>query len=237
MISVKKLFKVYDDSKEILKDINLSIDKQEIFGLVGDTGSGKSTLLRLMNGFIKPSSGQVYLFGQALNKTNNTELIKKTAMIFQNFNLLENLNVMDNVCLPNKLRKVNKNETLKRAEELLVYVGLKNHMYANVNTLSGGEKQRVAIARALISNPEIIFCDEPTSALDNTMRLEILNLLKDINKSFKTTIVLVSHDIDVIKSVCDRVAILENGYVSDILTLEKNILKARGYKEALLYDV
>ena len=157
-------------------------------------------------------------------------------MIFQGFNLLGNLNVIDNVLLPTRLRKSHRKESIKKAKELLSFVGLSDFEQSSVRTLSGGQKQRVAIARTLITNPQIILCDEPTSALDDKMSYEVLKLLKEINEKFETTIVLVSHDISVIKALCNRVAIIENGRVSELVTLNAKNITPVSYKEALLRD-
>lgn len=234
--NVSKKFMINGKENIVIKDINLSIDKKEIFGLVGETGSGKSTILRLMNGFIEPDEGNIYLMGKKLDRKTRHELVKDTSMIFQDFNLLSNLNVIDNVLLPTKLRRGNKKENINKAKELLSFVGLEDFYQSSIRTLSGGQKQRVAIARTLITNPKIIFCDEPTSALDDKMSYEILKLLKDINEKFGTTIVLVSHDISVIKALCNRVAILENGRIVDIVSLTTKEIKPVSYKEALLSD-
>jgi len=234
--NVSKKFKINGRDDTVIKDINLSINKKEIFGLVGETGSGKSTILRLMNGFIEPDEGSIYLMGEKLDRKTRHQLVKETSMIFQGFNLLSNLNVIDNVLLPTKIRKGNKKENIDKAKELLSFVGLEDFHQSSIRTLSGGQKQRVAIARTLITNPKIIFCDEPTSALDDKMSYEILKLLKDINEKFGTTIVLVSHDISVIKALCNRVAILENGRIVDIVSLTTKEIKPVSYKEALLSD-
>ncbi|NLK43122.1 MAG: ATP-binding cassette domain-containing protein [Tissierellia bacterium] len=234
--NVSKKFEINGKENTVIKDINLSIYKREIFGLVGETGSGKSTILRLMNGFIKPDDGNIYLMGEKLNRKTRHQLVKDTSMIFQGFNLLSNLNVIDNVLLPTKIRKGSKKENINRAKELLSFVGLEDFHQSTIRTLSGGQKQRVAIARTLITNPKIIFCDEPTSALDDKMSFEILRLLKDINEKFGTTIVIVSHDISVIKALCNRVAIIENGRIEDIISLKTKEIKPVSYKEALLGD-
>ncbi|WP_008825878.1 ATP-binding cassette domain-containing protein [Haloplasma contractile] len=231
-----KVSKLMVKKSRVLNNINLSISKNDIFGLVGITGSGKSTILRLMNGFIEPDCGSIKLMGKKLDYKTKYDLVKHTSMIFQNFNLLNNLNVIDNVILPTKLRKGIKKENIKKAKELLSFVGLTNFENANIRTLSGGQKQRVAIARSLITNPKIIFCDEPTSALDEKMSYDVLKLLKDINDEFETTIVLVSHDISVIKALCNRVAIIEDGSIADVITLKTNNLTPVSYKEALLHD-
>ena len=234
--NITKVFNINNIDTRVIDNISLSIKEKEIFGLVGETGSGKSTILRLMNGFIEPDYGSIYLMDEKLTRKSRHILVRDTSMIFQSFNLLSNLNVLENVLLPAKLRKGNKEADYKRARELLYYVGLSKFEKSYIRNLSGGEKQRVAIARTLMTNPKIIFCDEPTSALDEKMSYEILKLLKDINKEFATNIVIVSHDISVIRSLCNRVAIIERGNVSDILSLKRKDLIPLSYKEALLND-
>lgn len=219
--------------RRILSDINIDIKPREVYGLVGNTGSGKSTLLRIMNGFIEATKGQVYLMGEKMTKENRGKLVKRTSMIFQHFNLLSNLNVLENVLLPNKLRKMDKEKSVDKARHFLKFVGLQDYENAYIKTLSGGQKQRVAIARTLMSEPEIIFCDEPTSALDGKMRQEVLKLLRDINEQMGTTIVIVSHDISVIQAMCHRAAILEDGQIRDVVTLERQPIKTLSYQEAL----
>lgn len=230
--NVSKHFIENDNQKVVLNNLSFSINKGEIFGLVGKSGSGKSTLLRLMNGYITPDNGKIYLLGQHLTKKNNNQLVKKTSTIFQSFNLLSNLNVIDNVLLPIKLRGLNKKDYYNRAKQLLEFVGLNDFEYNYIKTLSGGEKQRVAIARSLITNPDVIFCDEPTSALDDIVSYDVLSLLNKINKEFNTTIVIVSHNINVIKSVCHKVLILDEGEIIDIVTNQPNFIKPLSYKEA-----
>lgn len=234
--NVSKNFIINKKETKVIRDISLSVHKKEIFGLVGGTGSGKSTILRMMNGFIEPDDGNIYLMGKKLDRTTRHDLVQDTSMIFQGFNLLSNLNVLDNVLLPARLRKGNKHDNIERAKDLLNFVGLSKHEKSYIRTLSGGEKQRVAIARTLMTKPKLIFCDEPTSALDEKMSYEILKLLKDINEEFETTIVLVSHDISVIKALCSRVAILEEGRLAEEVSLKTRKLSPVSYKEALLSD-
>lgn len=234
--NVDKSFITDGKKNKIIDNISISINKQEIYGLVGPTGSGKSTILRLMNGFIEPDRGEISLLGRRLDKSTRHSLVKDTSMIFQSFNLLGNLNVLENILLPTKLRSGDRSENLKKARELLSFVGLSNFERVYPKTLSGGQKQRVAIARVLMTNPKIIFCDEPTSALDENMSYEVLRLLKKINEDFETTIIVVSHDISVIKALCSRVAIVEDGRISDVISLKNRKLSPVSYKEALLSD-
>ncbi len=218
-------------SHRILENINLHIEAHEVFGLIGQTGSGKSSLLRIMNGFLKPLEGDVFLMGKKLVPSNQLELVRRTATLFQHFNLLSNLNVLDNVLLPNKLLKQDVKASQDKARYFLKYVGLEGFENRHIKTLSGGQKQRVAIARTLMREPQIIFCDEPTSALDGKMREEVLRLLENINKDMGTTIVIVSHDIEVIQSLSDRVAILEDGKISKVLKVHKKALETPSYEE------
>lgn len=234
--NVSKNFMINGQETRVVDDINLFIYKKEIYGLVGETGSGKSTILRLMNGFIEPDKGDIFLMGKKLDRRTKHELVNGTSMIFQGFNLLSNLNVIENVLLPTKLRKGNKKDNIVKAKEILSFVGLANFEQAYIRNLSGGQKQRVAIARTLMTNPKLILCDEPTSALDEKMSYEILKLLEDINERFEATIVLVSHNISVIKAICNRVAIIDSGSISDIITLETKRISPLSYKEALLSD-
>ncbi|MFA5575664.1 MAG: ATP-binding cassette domain-containing protein [Tissierellaceae bacterium] len=234
--NLSKSFMINGRETKIIDQIYLHVEKGDIFGLVGETGSGKSTILRLMNGFMKADEGDIYLMGQRLDEGTRYRLVKDSSMIFQDFNLLGNLNVIDNVLLPSRLRKGDRKENIKRARELLSFVGLSNFERSYIRNLSGGEKQRVAIARTLMTRPRVIFCDEPTSALDEKMSYEILKLLREINEKFDSTIVVVSHDISVIKALCNRVAILDRGRIKDIISLDVKELKPLSYKEALLGD-
>ena len=234
--NVSKNFLINGKEERVIIDFNININKKEIFGLVGETGSGKSTLLRMLNGFIEPDGGKIYLMDRELNKESKHELVRDTSMIFQDFNLLGNLNVLDNILLPTKFRKVNKKDHIRRAREILEFVGLSDFEQSYTKTLSGGQKQRVAIARTLMTSPKIILCDEPTSALDDKMSYEVLKLLKEINEKFETTIVIVSHDISVIKALCSRVAIIEGGKVVEVLSLNPKEIHPISYKEALTSD-
>ncbi|AGL90198.1 ATP-binding cassette domain-containing protein [Candidatus Phytoplasma australiense] len=218
MIKIKNLCKTFIINKipvPILKNITLTINKGEFFGLVGSSGSGKTTLLKIMNDFLQPDHASVQVFQKDFNRL-------ESAMIFQNFNLLNNLNVFENVALPLKIRKYNQETIQKEVKRFLLFVGLQDFATAYPKTLSGGQKQRVAIARALIYKPQIIFCDEPTYALDEVTSKEILILLQKTNQQLKTTIVLVSHNVSVIKSLCQRVAILDQGKLIKTVTLSQN---------------
>lgn len=234
--NVSKKFDINGKETVIVERVNLMIKKQDIFGLVGGTGSGKSTILRMMTGFIQPDGGEIHLMGHRLNRKNRHKLVRETSMIFQSFNLLGNRSVIDNVLLPTKLRKGDRWANVQKARELLGFVGLSDFENAFPRTLSGGQKQRVAIARTLMTNPKIIFCDEPTSALDEKMSFEVLNLLKEINTRFETTMVVVSHDISVIKALCNQVAIIEDGRIDCIIPLQPHKVEPVSYQEAFYND-
>lgn len=230
------MFKSYNKDNIILNNITFNIEEGEIFGIIGNTGAGKSTILRMINGYISPNSGNIKIFNQEINDKTKKSLVKDTSMIFQNYNLLKNLTVLDNVLLPTKLRKMDQKESLNEAIKLLGFVDLENKKDEYIKTLSGGEKQRVAIARSLITNPKILLLDEPTSALDRNISIDILNIIKKINEKHNTTIVIISHDIETIKSVANKVLILEEGKISKILKLKKKDLKPLNYEERLLDD-
>lgn len=234
--NVSKIYNINKKDSIVLNNISFNIKDGDFFGIVGNTGSGKSTILRLMNGYLTPDSGDIFLLNKKLDNKTKKDLVKKTSMIFQNYNLVSNLTVLENILLPTKIRKLNKTESLNKALDLLKYVGLLDHKDQYIKTLSGGQKQRVAIARSLITSPLVLLCDEPTSALDEKMSFEILNLLKDINKKYKTTIVIISHDLETIKHFCNKALILEEGKILDIVKLKPKNYNLLSYKERLLND-
>ena len=212
--SVKKSFK----KVEVLKDISIEIEKGEIYGIIGQSGAGKSTLLRCINGLEKYDDGEILVDGQKVDikdKKNLRLLQKRMGMIFQGFNLLERLDVYQNVALPMKFWGINPNtpESKEKIMKLLKLVGLEEKIHAKPRELSGGQKQRVAIARALVLDPDFLLCDEATSALDPEITRGILALLQKINKEMGITIVVVTHQMEVVKQICQRVAFLSNGKV------------------------
>jgi len=212
--NLKKIFEIKGHSIIALDNINLSIEKGDIFGIIGMSGAGKSTLVRSINYLEKPTEGQIIIDGTDLFFLSEKELRKKRSeigMIFQNFNLLEQKNVLDNVCFPLEIGGVKKKEARARAKELLRTVNLEDKEKAYPSQLSGGQKQRVAIARALATNPRILLCDEATSALDPQTTSSILSLLREINHNLGITIVIITHQMSVVTEICNRVAIIDNG--------------------------
>ena len=217
MIELKNITKEFSDkkkSKTVLSDVSLTIPEGKIFGIIGESGAGKSTLVRCVNLLERPTSGEVFVDGQnmlTLSASALTVARRNIGMIFQHFNLLTSATVFDNVAFPLRLSNVPKNEIERRVAELLKIVGLEEKIYDYPAKLSGGQKQRVAIARALANNPKILLCDEATSALDPATTYSILSLLKNINKELKITILLITHEMEVVKTICDEVAVLNNG--------------------------
>lgn len=212
--NLTKRFEIKGHTVTALSDINLSIEKGDIFGIIGMSGAGKSTLVRSINYLEKPSEGQILIDGIDLASLSEKSLRKKRSeigMIFQNFNLLEQKNVIDNICFPLNITGVKRKEARERARELLKIVNLEEKEKAYPSQLSGGQKQRVAIARALATNPKILLCDEATSALDPQTTAAILKLLKEINESLGITIVIITHQMSVVTEICKKVAIIDSG--------------------------
>lgn len=217
MITVSNLCKSFGDL-EVIKDVSFTIDEGDIFGIIGQSGAGKSTLLRCINGLETYNSGSIVSLGKEVSSLNKKELQliqKDMGMIFQNFNLLNRLNVYENVALPLRFWKQNPKdeENDKRIHELLKLVGLEDKIDSYPRQLSGGQKQRVAIARALVLNPKVLLCDEATSALDPKITQDILALLNKINKELNITIIVVTHQMEVIKQICNKVVFLKNGKI------------------------
>ena len=205
-----------------LDNIDLDIYKGEIFGIIGLSGAGKSTLVRCINYLEIPTSGSVIYMGSDLSEMS-VDKIRKTrqsmGMIFQQFNLLAQRNVLDNVCFPMEIAGVPKKNAEKRAIELLKLVGLEDRIKAYPAQLSGGQKQRVAIARAIANEPKVLLCDEATSALDPDTTKQILKLIREINKNLGITVVVITHEMKVIESICDRVAIIDHSKIAEIGTV------------------
>ncbi len=217
MIEISKVNKVfYQGDREInaLKDINLNIAQGTIFGVIGSSGAGKSTLIRCVNMLERPTNGSVIVDGVDLTKLSSKQLSearRNIGMIFQHFNLLSSRTVFENIALPLELAGQSESHIERKVSELLKLVGLADKRDTYPSNLSGGQKQRVAIARALASDPKVLLCDEATSALDPATTQSILELLKEINRKLNITILLITHEMDVVKSICHEVAIIGDG--------------------------
>ena len=244
-IEVRQLSKVFDlkgKDFQALKDISLEIESGDIYGIIGMSGAGKSTLVRCLNFLERPTSGEVIVRGQDMASLTEAQLRKarqEMAMIFQHFNLLMQKSVIDNVCFPLRIQGVKKADAITRAMELLEIVGLADKAKAYPAQLSGGQQQRVAIARALASNPKILLCDEATSALDPQTTASILELLKDINERFGITMVVITHQMAVIREICKHVAILSSGVLVEEGEVEEifNHPKSAAARELILGDI
>lgn len=220
---VSKEFNTRAGKVNALSNINLEIEEGDIYGIIGLSGAGKSTLVRCMNLLEIPTEGKVIFDGEELTDRNRKKLNskrKEIAMIFQQFNLLMQRNVLRNVSFPLEIGGVPKKEAEKRAAELLELVDLKDRTLSYPSQLSGGQKQRVAIARALSTNPKVLLCDEATSALDPDTTKSILRLLKKINKEYKITIIVITHEMEVVRQICNKVAIIEKGEIVESGTVE-----------------
>ncbi len=218
LINVSKRFTTKNKTIQALSDVSLTVEKGEIFGVIGTSGAGKSTLIRCVNLLEKPNEGKVIVDRVELTKLSDSQLTlerRKIAMIFQHFNLLSSRTVFDNVAFPLELEGKSKSEIKEKVNSLLELVGLKEKAKDYPTNLSGGQKQRVAIARALANDPKVLLCDEATSALDPATTKSILQLLKSINKKLNLTILLITHEMEVIKSICDKVAVIDNGQLAE----------------------
>ncbi|WP_326984486.1 ATP-binding cassette domain-containing protein [Chryseobacterium sp. MYb264] len=217
MIEIKNISKTFHQKKQSFKaldDVSLNIEKGDIVGIIGFSGAGKSTLIRTVNLLEKPDHGEIIINGKDFTKLNSKQLAnerKKIGMIFQHFNLLSSRTVFENIALPLELDHVNKTEISRKVNELLKIVGLEEKANDYPKSLSGGQKQRVAIARALANDPYLLLCDEATSALDPATTQSILQLLRDINQRLGITILLITHEMEVIKTVCNHVAVIDKG--------------------------
>lgn len=214
--NVTKIYEASNGSVTAVDNVSLQIKEGEIFGIIGYSGAGKSSLIRLLNGLEKPTNGKVIVAGRDIANIKGKELRKarqEIGMIFQHFNLLWSRTVRENIAFPLEIAGVPKEQRKKRVDELIQLVGLQGREDAYPSQLSGGQKQRVGIARALANNPKVLLCDEATSALDPQTTDSILELLVDINKRLGLTIVLITHEMHVIRKICDRVAVMENGKI------------------------
>lgn len=219
IIETKSLSKIYTRNKKnvfAIQDISLQIKQGTIYGIIGMSGAGKSTLIRCLASLNQPTSGTIFFEGTnivALRGKSLREFRKNIGMIFQHFNLLDSRSAAGNISYPLEIAGLSSKQCLKRVDELLELVGLSDKKDAYPSQLSGGEKQRIGIARALANNPKVLFCDEATSALDPKTTGEILELLSTINKEMGLTIVLITHEMEVVKRICDRVAVIEHGRI------------------------
>lgn len=217
--NVSVTFKQNKKTVEAVKNVSFKINKGDIFGIVGGSGAGKSTLLRTINLLQPVSSGDVEINGRSIVNYKNSDLRqlrKNIGMIFQHFNLAENKTVFQNIAFVLKTAGWKKDKIHERVVELLEFVNLKDKADSYPSKLSGGQKQRVAIARALANNTDILLCDEPTSALDAETTSSVLELLKEVNKKLGVTIIIITHELDVVKSICNRTAVMSNGEVVEI---------------------
>ncbi len=216
LINLSKTFYTAEGKVDALKDINLSIADGDIYGIIGMSGAGKSTLVRCINMLERPTGGQVVIDGVdmgSLSAEQLREMRRSITMIFQRFNLLMQKNCLKNICFPMELAGVPKQEAEQKARELLEIVGLPDKAGAYPAQLSGGQMQRIAIARALATNPKVLLCDEATSALDPNTTHSILELIRDINKKLGITVVVITHQMSVVREICNKVAILDGGYM------------------------
>ena len=221
MIDLSHIEKIYDSPSgpvRAIKDISLHINRGEIYGIIGLSGAGKSTLVRCINLLERPTSGKVTVDGQDITAMSESQLRqarKSIGMIFQHFNLLSSATVYENVAFPLRLVNTPKEKIDKKVTELLELVGLADKANQYPSQLSGGQKQRVGIARALASEPKILLCDEATSALDPQTTKAILQLIRDINAKLKLTVVVITHEMQVIKDICDKVAVIDKGVIAE----------------------
>ena len=225
-----KEFRTAGGPVRALQDISLEVSAGEIFGIIGLSGAGKSTLVRCINYLEVPTEGDVLFEGQSMAAMTDRErraTRRSMGMIFQQFNLLAQRNVIRNVCFPLELAGVPRKEARERAAKLLKTVGLEERALAYPAQLSGGQKQRVAIARALATNPKVILCDEATSALDPNTTRQILELLKEINRTMGVTIIVITHEMSVIEAICDRVAIIDQSRIAEVGAVSEIFLNPR----------
>ena len=229
MIEIKNLKKLWeDDGSSVLEGINLTIEDGDIYALVGRSGAGKSTLLRCINGLTSYQEGSLKVYGCEIKDLKDKELRefrRHVGMIFQQFSLLERETVYKNVALPMQCWKYPKDQIDKKVRELLELVGLGDKMNAKPRNLSGGQKQRVAVARALTMDPKILLCDEATSALDPKTTNSILDLLMEINQKLGITVIIVTHQMEVVRKACNKACILENGKIADEGTVKEIFIK------------
>lgn len=226
--NLSKEFVVKGNTVTAVRNVNLNVEKGNIFGIIGFSGAGKSTLVRCLNLLEIPTSGKVIFHGENLLAMSQAKLRKsrqKIGMIFQSFHLLAQRNVVDNVCYPLEIAGVKRKEARKKALELLEMVGIPDKAKSYPSQLSGGQKQRVAIARALATSPDVLLCDEATSALDPITTTAILDLLKEINQKLGVTIIIITHEMKVVEQICDNVAVMSEGEVVEQGTVKDIFMK------------
>lgn len=227
MIVVKNLVKEYRLNDTVIRavdGVSFHVNKGEIFGIIGLSGAGKSTLIRLLNRLEEPTSGEIVIDGDDMLTLSKNELLKKRkdiGMIFQSFNLFNQKTVYENIAYPLEIMKMKRDEIESKVDTLLDFIDLKTKKHAYPKEISGGQKQRVAIARALASNPAVLLCDEATSALDPTNTAQVLELLRRAVKDYKMTVVMITHQMEVAKDICDRIAVMENGKIIEEDTVER----------------
>nr|WP_218926314.1 ATP-binding cassette domain-containing protein [Gemella palaticanis] len=240
IIQLKNVEKIYNNKVHALKNINLEVNKGDIYGIIGYSGAGKSTLIRLLNGLETATNGEVNVLGEDFGKISNEKRRlkrQKIGMIFQHFNLLWSRTVAENIEFPLEILGISKEERKKRVDELVKLVGLEDRKDNYPSQLSGGQKQRVGIARALAGKPEILLCDEATSALDPETTADVLDLINEIHKKTNITVVLITHEMHVVKTICTKVAVIdageivEEGLVSDVFYKPKKEITKRFLKQ------
>lgn len=241
MITLERLSKVYaGEGQPALDNINLVVPKGAIYGILGRSGAGKSTLIRCLNLLERPTSGRIMMEGRDITTFTQRDLRlhrQRMGMVFQHFNLIHARNVQDNIAVPLEITGMPTARRQARVEELLELVGLSDKASAFPSQLSGGQKQRVGIARALAANPDILLCDEATSALDPETTASVLKLLDDINRQLGLTIILITHQLEVVKTLCDHAALLEKGRLSESGPLRERLAdRFSRLRSALLHD-
>jgi len=217
-------------SLNVLKGVTLSVLQGQIFGIIGRSGAGKSTLLRCLNGLEKPTSGEISIQQRSLIQTTQIErrkILHNIGTVFQNFNLLSRRTVLQNIALPLEFMGVSADNITIKAQEMAAFVGLSDKLNSYPSQLSGGQRQRVAIARALVCDVTLLLCDEFTSSLDPETSLEILTLLRDLNQRLGITVILVTHDMSVLREICDQVCVLDDGNVVEVGSIESILLRPK----------
>ncbi len=236
MIKVCGVSKSFSTEK-VLNNVSFTVDKGDIYGVIGHSGAGKSTLLRCFNGLETYDKGSIHIMGSEVKQLSSKELLefrKNVGIIFQNFNLMYRKNVFENIAFPLEVWGKDKSFIKERVDSLIDLVGLKDKINSNIRELSGGQKQRVGIARALALSPRILLCDEATSALDPKTTKSILELLRDINKKLDITIIVVTHQMEVVKEICNKFILLEGGEIKSIGNTHELFIRPTGEMKTLM---